>query len=185
MKKYLFLLLALGSGTALMTTATSCKAKKHATAKQRKDMKDVYETLSKSLPEAQVTYEDDKVKVVLPEALLFEVNSSIVNTSYLPSLGKLAAVLNKYPKTSVLVTGYTDISGSLEMNEKLSWERAESAKAALLQSEVKNKRVYTWGFGPKNPVASNETFEGRQQNRRVEFVILYNYQDEYPGKKKG
>lgn len=182
MKKYLFLLLALVSGAGLMTTATSCKAKKQATAKQRKDMKEVYETVSKALPEAKVTYEDDKVKIVLPEALLFEVNSSVINQGYLPSLAKLATVLNKYPKTSVLVTGYTDISGNLEANEKLSWERAESAKAALLNNEVKNKRVYTWGFGPKNPVATNETLEGRQQNRRVEFVILYNYQDEYPGK---
>lgn len=184
MKKYLFLLLALGSATGFMTTATSCKTKKHVTAKQRKDMKDVYQTLSKSLPEAKVSMEDDKVKVILPEALLFEVSSSVVNTSYLPSLAKLAGVLNKYPKTSVLITGYTDISGGLEMNERLSWERAESTKAALLQNEVKNRRIYTWGFGPKNPVASNETFEGRQQNRRVEFVILYNYQDEHPGKEK-
>ncbi|WP_158605937.1 OmpA family protein [Taibaiella sp. KBW10] len=179
MKKYLFLLLALSTLFAVSATTTSCKAKKKTTtAKQRSDMKAAYESLSKSLPEAKVTYEDDKVKIVLPEALMFEVNSAIVNDSYLPSLAKIAVVLNRYPKTSVLVTGYTDISGSLQMNEKLSWDRAESAKAALLQNEVKNKRVYTWGFGPKNPIATNETFEGRQQNRRVEFVILYNYQDQ-------
>lgn len=178
MKKYLFLLLALGSFFMVSTTTTSCKTKKKITAKQRGDMKAAYESLYQSLPEAKVTYEDDKVKIVLPEALMFEVNSAVVNEGYKPSLAKIAVVLNRYPKTSVLVTGYTDISGSLEFNEKLSWERAESAKAALLQNEVKNKRVYTWGFGPKNPVATNETFEGRKQNRRVEFVILYNYQDQ-------
>ena len=52
----------------------------------------------------------------------------------------------------------------------------KALKQPLLNSEVKNKRIFTWGFGPKNPVASNATVEGRKQNRRVEFVFLYNYQ---------
>jgi uroporphyrinogen decarboxylase len=87
-------------------------------------------------------------------------------------LAKIAKVMNKYTETSVLVTGYTDISGTTEINNELSWKRAESAKAALLNYAVANKRIYTWGFGAKNPIASNETAEGRNQNRRVEFVIL-------------
>lgn len=161
-----------------VTTTSSCKSKKKLTRVQQANMKAAYEELKQEVPEAQVTYEDDKVKLVLPEALIFEVNSTVVNPNYLPTLVKIAKVLNKYPETSCLITGYTDTSGSLELNEKLSWGRAESAKAALLNSNVKNKRIFTWGFGPKNPVASNATAEGRKQNRRVEFVFLYNYQGE-------
>jgi outer membrane protein OmpA-like peptidoglycan-associated protein len=88
----------------------------------------------------------------------------------------LAGVLTKHPKTSILVTGYTDATGSDELNNKLSWLRAESAKAELLQNSIKNKRVYTWGFGSKNPVATNDTPEGRTLNRRVEVIVLHDYQ---------
>ncbi|OJV55447.1 MAG: hypothetical protein BGO31_18960 [Bacteroidetes bacterium 43-16] len=178
-KRVLVLIFSLFLLAGTVATTTSCKPKKKLSKVQQSNMRAAYEELRQELPEAQVTYEDDKVKLVLPEALLFDVNSTVVNPTYLPTLVKIAKVLNKYPETSCLITGYTDTSGSLELNEKLSWGRAESAKAALLNSNVKNKRIFTWGFGPKNPVATNETAEGRKQNRRVEFVFLYNYQGDH------
>lgn len=178
-KKILIYLLSLFVIVTTIGTSTSCKAKKKLNREQKHNMKAAFSELKKEIPEAMVTYEDDKVKLVFPEALLFDVYSTNVNTSYLPTLTKIAKVLNKYPETSVLISGYTDTTGGTTLNEKLSWGRAESAKAALLNSEVKNKRIYTWGFGSQNPVASNATAEGRQQNRRVEFVILYNYQGDY------
>ncbi len=179
MKKILIFILSMFMMAATIATTTSCKGKKRLTGEQKHNMKAAFNELQKEIPEAKVTYEDDKVKLVFPEALLFEVNSTSVNTSYLPTLAKIAKVMNRFPETSVLISGYTDSSGSADLNEKLSWGRAESAKAALLSNEVKNKRVYTWGFGSKNPVVSNATAEGRKQNRRVEFVILYNYQGDY------
>lgn len=177
-KRVLVLVFSLFLVASTVATTSSCKSRKTLTKAQRSNMKAAYEELKRELPEAQVTYGEDKVKLVLPEALLFEVNATAVNPTYLPTLVKIAKVLNKYPETSCLITGYTDSSGSQELNEKLSWGRAESAKTALLNSEVKNKRIFTWGFGSKNPVASNETVEGRKQNRRVEFVLMYNYQEE-------
>lgn len=176
MKKLLSFILCLFLLGGTLATTSSCKSKKKLTAVQKHNMRTVYEELKREIPEAMVSYEDDKVKLVFPEALLFEVNSTEVNTSYLPTFVKIAKVMNRFPETTVLISGYTDTSGSLELNEKLSWGRAESAKKALLNSDVKNKRIYTWGFGPKNPAVSNATAEGRKQNRRVEFVILYNYQ---------
>ncbi len=177
-KRVLVLIFSLFFIAGTVATTSSCKSKKKLTKVQQSNMRSAYEELKRELPEAQVTYEDGRVKLVFPEALLFEVNATEVNPTYVPTLAKIAKVLNKYPETSCLISGYTDTSGSIEINEKLSWGRAESAKAALLKNDVKNKRIFTWGFGPKNPVASNETAEGRKQNRRVEFVFLYNYQGE-------
>src|SRR5690606_31091599 len=118
-------------------------------------IKEAYVALKNEIPEAKVTYEDDKVKLVFPEAVLFEPYGTTINRSYLPTFGKFARVLNTYPETTVLITGFTDTTGGQALNDKLSWGRAESAKQALLDNEVKTKRIYTWGFGSKNPIADN------------------------------
>lgn len=152
----------------------SCKNKK---VQQHNDLQDTYETLKRELPEANISFNDDRVKVILPEALLFQVNSAEINKNYVPSIAKIANVLNKYKKTSILITGYTDITGSKELNDRLSEDRAKSAQQILLDYDVAPKRVHTWGLGSKNPIASNDTELGRKQNRRVEFVILYNYKN--------
>ena len=176
MKKYLFLLLSAGALGMSSSTLSSCGSKAKMTERQRTELEDIFQMLKRDIPEADVTMDQNRVKVVLPEALLFDVNSSVIHNSYKPTLAKLALALNKYQKTSVLITGYTDISGSKEVNDELSWRRAESAKQVLVNNNVRFKRIYTWGFGSKNPIATNATAEGRMQNRRVEFVILYDYQ---------
>jgi len=175
MKKIIFLL-------AIFTIAfASCSKTKKLTKQQqqqRSDLKDTYETLKKEMAEAQVTMEGESVKVVLPEAVLFRVNSAELNTEYFPILKKMAIVLNKYPKTSVMVSGYTDVSGSEALNKDLSQKRAENAKKVMLDNGVKDERLNIWGFGSKNPIADNKTEEGRKQNRRVEFVIMYDNKEE-------
>lgn len=173
MKKALFL-----AAISLVTlVATSCSRTKKL-AKQHDDLKDTYETLKQDMSEAQVSMEGEKVKVVLPEAVLFTINSAELNKDYLPIMAKMAAVLNKYPKTSILVTGYTDATGTGDYNLELSKKRAESAKAILIENKVCENRILTWGLGPKNPVGDNNTVEGRKQNRRVEYVIMYDYKAE-------
>ena len=166
---------------AVMTVATlgmvSCSKTKKL-AKQHNDLKDTYETLKQDMAEAQVSMEGEKVKVVLPEAVLFTINSAELNKEYLPIMGKMAAVLNKYPKTSILITGYTDATGTDDYNLGLSKKRAESARTVLIQNKINANRVFIWGLGSKNPVADNNTVEGRKQNRRVEYVIMYDYKAE-------
>lgn len=172
MKKVLFLSMAI----VALAFASCSKTKK--LAKQHDDLKDTYETLKREMSEAKVTMEGEKVKVVLPEAVLFKINSAELNQDYMPILGKMAKVLNKYKKTSILITGYTDATGTDAYNNDLSKKRAESAKKVLLDNSVKDNRLYTWGFGSKNPIAENKTEEGRKQNRRVEYVIMYDYKEE-------
>lgn len=157
---------------------TSCKSKKLTKQQQRSDLQDTYETLKREMAEAKVTMEGESVKVVLPEAVLFKVNSAELNTEYFPILKKMATVLNKYPKTTIVVSGYTDISGTETLNKELSQKRAENAKQIMMTNGVKENRLNTWGFGSKNPIADNKTEEGRKQNRRVEFVIMYDNKEE-------
>ncbi|HTO14226.1 MAG TPA: OmpA family protein [Edaphocola sp.] len=159
----------------------SCKPKekigKVKNSQKKKDIVSIYHELQERVAEGKVSREGDKVKLILPEAMLFEVYSTEVNSEYLPTLTKIAKIVNKYPETSILIMGYTDTTGSAELNNKLSWGRSENVKDALINNGIKNKRLYTWGFGSRNPIADNTTVEGRKQNRRVEFVILYDYQD--------
>jgi outer membrane protein OmpA-like peptidoglycan-associated protein len=88
-------------------------------------------------------------------------------------MNRFADALNKFEKTAILISGYTDSIGTDEYNEKLSAQRADTAKAALVNNKVANQRINTWGMGKRHPIATNETEEGRALNRRVEFIILY------------
>jgi len=69
------------------------------------------------------------------------------------------------------VDGYTDSTGNPMSNEQLSQERAASVQSYLTQQGVSASSISIHGFGEANPVASNESLEGRQQNRRVELVV--------------
>ncbi|WP_118951144.1 OmpA family protein [Taibaiella helva] len=163
---------------AVLTLSVSSCSKTKKLARQHHELEDTYQTLKREMSEAEVTLEGEKVKVVLPEAVLFNVNSADLNTEYLPILGRMATILNKYDKTSVLITGFTDVTGTENYNLELSKKRAESAKAVLVKNKVNSGRIFTWGLGDKNPVADNSTLSGRKQNRRVEYVILYDYKPE-------
>lgn len=163
------------AGIAIIALGNASCSKSKKLAKQHNDLKDTYASLKKDMPEAEVSMEGEKVKVILPEAVLFTINSAELNKGYLPIMGKMAAVLNKYPKTNILITGYTDATGTDDYNLGLSKKRAESAKEVLVQNKVGKERIYTWGLGAKNPIADNKNLEGRKQNRRVEYVIMYDY----------
>jgi outer membrane protein OmpA-like peptidoglycan-associated protein len=152
----------------------SCGNKKKL-ARQHNDLLDTYQTLKDDLPKAGVTMTGEQVAVIFPEAILFSFDSATVRPEYYTAFEKMAMVFNKYPRTNILITGYTDTIGTEQYNNALGKRRAEAAKGLLIQYGVKPRRIYSWGLGTKDPVGDNNTMEGRQQNRRVEFVILYDY----------
>lgn len=88
------------------------------------------------------------------------------------TIDNLAAFLDKYPDRKVLIEGHTDSTGSTELNLDLSERRAQSVKIALLERGISFDRIDAIGFGEDKPIADNETPVGRQQNRRVEIIIL-------------
>lgn len=166
--KYLLLLPA----TCLAMAA--CHSTKKTTKKQTY-MTAAYEDLKTVLNEADVKLLNDTVKVVFERKVLFDFGSATVRSVNYDAFQRFAQSLNGHSKTKILITGYTDSVGNEASNGTLSLRRADSAKNLLVHYKVSKKRIYTWGLAAKNPVKSNATEEGRKQNRRCEFILLYNY----------
>ncbi len=121
-----------------------------------------------------VVRESDSIRLVMPGNITFVTDSADVNSGFYPTLNSVAKVLNKYDNSTVMVSGHTDSTGTDAYNLTLSKNRA-SAVASYLQGQgVKAKRFEIVGMGKSNPIASNDTAYGRQQNRRVEIKIIPN-----------
>lgn len=112
--------------------------------------------------------------VTLPEDILFATNSTTVSSNAQNNLVTVARSLNQYPGTTVNVIGHTDDVGDAAYNQNLSERRAQAVSAVLVASGVSAARVRSVGQGESQPVATNLTAQGRQQNRRVDIVITPN-----------
>ena len=122
----------------------------------------------------QVVESDDSIRLIMPGNITFKTDSSDINSSFYPVLNSVAKVLNKYSNSTVLVSGHTDNTGSAEYNLNLSKMRAASVAAYLEGQGVKSSRFEVMGLGYSNPIVSNDTAAGREQNRRVEIKIIPN-----------
>jgi outer membrane protein OmpA-like peptidoglycan-associated protein len=103
--------------------------------------------------------------------VLFDTGKADLKPSARERLAKVAGILIAYPDIHVEIDGYTDGTGSLEFNGRLSQQRADSVRSYLSSQGVNSSAITTQGFGPSQPIASNGTASGRQQNRRVELVV--------------
>ncbi len=86
-------------------------------------------------------------------------------------LAKLTGIVLSHPGLKLAIEGYTDTTGSVALNQTLSEQRANAVRDYLVQQGLDAVSVSAQGFGPANPVAGNDTAQGRQQNRRVEIII--------------
>jgi outer membrane protein OmpA-like peptidoglycan-associated protein len=114
------------------------------------------------------------LRVIMPGGLLFEVDSAAIDPAVQPDLRAVAQNLIEYPESTVTVFGHTDDTGSSDYNQDLSERRAQAVAGVLVRNGVAPSRVRATGLGETQPVASNATPEGRQQNRRVEVIIRPN-----------
>lgn len=121
-----------------------------------------------------VIRDGDNIRLVMPGNITFRTDSADINAGFYATLNSVAKVLNKYDNSTVMVLGYTDNTGSAEYNQTLSVKRANAVAAYLQGQGVKSSRFEIMGMGPSNPIASNTTADGRQQNRRVEIKIIPN-----------
>lgn len=128
-----------------------------------------------ALPGAQVERVGEGIKLTLGEnAVRFDTNKSTLTTTAKANLDKLVAVFQSYSETDIVIYGYTDNTGTVEHNQTLSEQRAASVKAYLASKGLNVARFTTTGMGVADPIATNDTPEGRTQNRRVEFAIVAN-----------
>ena len=104
----------------------------------------------------------------------FDSNKSTLTAGARTNLDKLVKVFDEYPDTDIVIYGYTDNKGSIELNQKLSESRANAVKNYLASKGIASSRFTTTGLGIAEPIASNDTADGRKQNRRVEFAITAN-----------
>ncbi|MFD1342676.1 OmpA family protein [Litorisediminicola beolgyonensis] len=125
-------------------------------------------------PNIGITNTGDRLIVTLPQDILFATDSTAVSPAVQSDLRAVASNLNQYPNTTVQVVGHTDNTGDASYNYDLSQRRAQAVGGILISNGVSSSRIQTIGRGEDQPVASNLTPEGRQQNRRVEIVILPN-----------
>ncbi|MEG1586504.1 MAG: OmpA family protein [Bacteroidales bacterium] len=111
------------------------------------------------------------IKVVLGDAILFNTGSATLSPAADAALSRIAYNLNQNPKTFATIVGFTDNTGSTQINNSLSLQRAQSVMNYLISQGVAANRLAARGEGSNNPIASNATAAGRAQNRRVEIYI--------------
>ncbi|MDY3858073.1 MAG: OmpA family protein [Muribaculaceae bacterium] len=137
--------------------------------------------LEASLKDANVqTVEDQNglkaIKVTFPGGILFPTGKSTLSASAKTELTQFAASLKNNPDTNVQIYGFTDNTGSMKVNEPLSTNRAKAVESYLANSGISVTRLTAQGIPMADYVASNDTAEGRAQNRRVEVYISANQQ---------
>jgi outer membrane protein OmpA-like peptidoglycan-associated protein len=119
----------------------------------------------------EVTREGDNIILNMPGHVTFATDSAEVTPAFYGTLDQVAATIAEYQDTRVAIAGHTDSTGSDSYNQQLSERRAQAVASYLTGRGVAATRVTTIGYGETRPVASNETADGRQQNRRVEIVL--------------
>ena len=132
------------------------------------------EEIERDLEGAKIERVGEGIKITFESGILFDVNKSNLRDVSKQNLTKLAAILNKYEDTEVLVEGHTDSTGPAEYNMDLSLRRAQSVANQLTGNQVVATRLHIMGYGEDQPIASNDTADGRQLNRRVEIAIYAN-----------
>lgn len=130
--------------------------------------------MEKDLEGARIERVGEGIKITFASGLLFDVNKAELKQASRENLTNLAQILNKYPDTNILIEGHADATGTEEWNLELSKLRAQSVSNYLAGQQVMEQRFTTMGYGESQPIATNDTKEGRAANRRVEVAIYAN-----------
>jgi outer membrane protein OmpA-like peptidoglycan-associated protein len=112
-----------------------------------------------------------KEKIELKQTIYFEFRKAVIKPVSFPLLDEVALAMHDNPNIKVRIEGHTDSVGPDDFNMKLSQKRADAVRAYLIKKGVDPSRMEAKGYGETVPIADNRTQEGRDQNRRVEFVI--------------
>ena len=114
---------------------------------------------------------DNRLKLDIPSDVSFDVGRAAIKPNFAPILNQFASSLNQNPVTTVTIVGHTDNTGSDSINNPLSVDRADAARDYLVSRGVARTRFITDGRGSREPVADNNSTQGRDKNRRVEIYV--------------
>lgn len=132
------------------------------------------EEMEKVLGDAEVRREGEGIIINFKDKVLFGFDQAVLGTAAQANMDKLVNILNTYPDTDIQVIGHTDSKGTENYNQSLSERRANAVISYLRTDGIASPRLTAIGKGESDPIAANETEDGRAQNRRVEFVITAN-----------
>ncbi len=121
-----------------------------------------------------VTRDGTNISLNMPGNLTFSTGSSEVSPSFYSILNSVVLVFKEFPKTTIRVAGHTDSVGSESFNLELSQKRAQAVASYFTAQGVEHARFQVIGYGESSPIASNDSEQGRAQNRRVELLIVPN-----------
>ena len=119
-----------------------------------------------------VSRQGENIILNMPSNITFGVDSASISGDFFQVLNSVNLVVEEYDKTLIEIMGHTDSSGSAEHNQGLSERRASSVAQYFASRDIEPLRLETYGHGENYPVASNQTAQGRSQNRRVEIVLV-------------
>ncbi len=140
-------------------------------SKRMQDQKAAMERATVGTGVAVSQTSDNRLKLDIPSDISFATGRSDVNSSFAPVLSQFATSLTQNPVTTVTIIGHTDNTGSDAVNNPLSIERANSTRNYLVSRGVNGQRIATDGRGEREPIADNNTNDGRSKNRRVEIYV--------------
>jgi len=120
----------------------------------------------------QVQRYGDKIRLIMPGNITFKTGKYDISSNFYNTLDGVTRVLAKFEDTQLMVAGHADSTGNAKFNQTLSANRALAVSNYLQQQGINGGRLMSRGFGSDMPVASNETAQGRQSNRRVELDIV-------------
>ena len=115
--------------------------------------------------------QDNQLKLDIPSDISFAVGRSDIQSNFAPVLDRFAEGLRNNPNTDVRIIGHTDNTGSDAVNNPLSLDRAASTRNYLTGRGIDGRRISIEGMGERQPIATNDTAEGRSRNRRVEIYV--------------
>ena len=120
----------------------------------------------------QVSRYGDEITLVMPGNITFDSGRSELKSSFHSVLSSVGTVLQEYDQTTVAISGHTDSTGGSDLNQRLSEQRAASVASFLSAQGIAGARLDARGYGPRQPIMSNSTLEGRAANRRVELKLV-------------
>jgi len=140
-------------------------------SKKMQDQKVAMEQATRGTGVAVSQTQDNRLKLDIPSDVSFDVGRAAIKSNFAPILSQFATSLNQNPVSTVTIIGHTDNTGSDAVNNPLSIDRAEAARDYLVSRGVARQRIATDGRGSREPIADNNSQQGRDKNRRVEIYV--------------